>query len=134
MIRPGGLETDQLIETADSISAASVTRVEVLCALARLAKGGSVTRAAAATAIRGVEEDFISFWNIPITTAVVVRACTLGQQHGLRGYDAVQLGAAATWRTFIGAEVQFASFDRELWVAAQAEGFSVWPTDLSLFK
>jgi hypothetical protein len=55
-----------------------------------------------------------------------IRAGGLAVRHALRGFDAVQLAAALTLRTALGAEsVAFSSFDAELSRAAVAEGLIV---------
>lgn len=54
------------------------------------------------------------------------RAADLAFEHGLRGFDAVQLAAALTARDNAGAETfAFASFDLALNRAARAKGLTV---------
>jgi len=52
------------------------------------------------------------------------RACA---RHGLRAYDAVQLGAAIAARRADDTIAGFACFERELSEAALAEGFGLAP-------
>jgi predicted nucleic acid-binding protein len=63
-------------------------------------------------------------------SALVERAETLAWEHGLRGYDAVQLASALTWRESAGHEVVLATFDQQLWEAAKRTGFKPWPEQL----
>lgn len=44
----------------------------------------------------------------------LVEAEALAREHGLRGYDAVQLASALTWQDSIGQNVFLRTFDSEL--------------------
>ena len=55
------------------------------------------------------------------------RAETLAWDHGLRGYDAVQLAAALTWQESVGTEILLATFDQQLGEAAPKAGVKAWP-------
>ena len=59
------------------------------------------------------------------------RAEGLAWEHGLRGYDAIQLASALTWRESVGEEIVLATFDRQLWDASERTGLKVWPEQLS---
>jgi len=61
----------------------------------------------------------------------MARAGAVAWAHGLRGYDAVHLAAAATWQDAIGEAVTLATFDRRLWAAAEKEGLLAFPPDLA---
>jgi hypothetical protein len=55
-----------------------------------------------------------------------IRAGGLAMRHALRGFDAVQLAAALTLRSAVGARgIAFSSFDRALCRAAAQEGLVV---------
>ena len=64
---------------------------------------------------------------MPVTEALVERAETLAWDHGLRGYDAVQLASALTWQESVGTEILLATFDQQLWEAAPKAGVKAWP-------
>lgn len=55
----------------------------------------------------------------------------LAWEHGLRGYDAVHLAAALPWHEALGESVTVATYDKQLWQAAQSTGLVVWPESLS---
>ena len=57
----------------------------------------------------------------------VARADLLAWAHGLRGYDAIHLACALTWREAVGEDPVVATYDRELWRAARSEGMTPWP-------
>jgi predicted nucleic acid-binding protein len=61
------------------------------------------------------------------TEALVERAEGLAWEHGLRGYDAVQLASALSWQESVGEEVLLATFDQQLWEAAKRAGLKPWP-------
>ena len=62
-----------------------------------------------------------------MTEALVSRAEMVAWDYALRGYDAVQLASALTWQESIGADITLATFDRQLWEAAQQAGVHPWP-------
>jgi len=55
----------------------------------------------------------------------------LAWDHGLRGYDAVQLASALTWRDALGQDIVLATFDHQLWEAAPRVGLQAWPEKLT---
>jgi hypothetical protein len=55
------------------------------------------------------------------------RAETLAWEHGLQGYDPVQLASGVFFQESPGTAVRLATFDRQLWNAAQGAGFQPWP-------
>ena len=46
------------------------------------------------------------------------------------GYDAVHLATAVAWREAVAEAPVLATYDRELWKAAAAQGLEVWPEEL----
>jgi predicted nucleic acid-binding protein len=132
--RKGGVELDSEFKAASRSATASVTRVEVAASLTRLERGGVIHRGDVRRGIESLERDMNLAAEIQITSEVVVRAYELVRVHHLRGYDGIQLAAADFWRDLLGEEVTFATFDDDLWGAANTAGFAVWPPDLSAFK
>lgn len=68
---------------------------------------------------------------MPVTEALVERAEGLAWEHGLRGYDAVQLASALSWQESAGEEIVLATFDQQLWEATNRTGLRAWPDKLS---
>ena len=58
------------------------------------------------------------------------RGETIAWDHGLRGYEAVQLASALTWQESVGTEIVLATFDQQLWEAAPKAGLEPWPEKL----
>ncbi|MDB5356198.1 MAG: hypothetical protein JWN24_2651 [Phycisphaerales bacterium] len=111
------------------IGAAVITGVEVVAAVARRQRGGSVQPIDASRIILKFRGDFFTGLHlIEITPMVVDGAMKLAEVHGLRGYDAVQLGAALSLQSFsksTGLDVTFVCSDQKLNAVAIAEGLSV---------
>ncbi len=112
------------------IYVASITAVEVVSALARRGRGGSLSTADAATAIIRLRNDFTHAYDVlDVTSTVLDRAIDLAETHALRGYDAVQLAVALEVndrRLALGAPaLTFISADNALNTAATAEGLTV---------
>jgi len=103
---------------------------EVIAALARRTRTGSLTQIAAQSAMAAFRSDFGgSYFISELTPALVERAMDLAQMHGLRGYDAVQLAASLdvnTERRGYGfAPLTLVSADTDLNQAAIVEGLSL---------
>ena len=105
-------------------------RAEVAAALAKAVCVGLVTGDRARTAQRSFAGDWPDLVRVPVTEALVERAEALAWDHGLRGYDAVQLASAITWQEAIGTEILLATFDQQLWEAAPKAGLKAWPNTL----
>ena len=58
---------------------------------------------------------------------LVSRAESLAWEYKLRGYDAVHLAAAQLWQGQMEHPVTLATFDQQLWEAAELAGLGVWP-------
>lgn len=120
-------ETIELTATAEMIAVSIVSRAEVAAAFAKAARIGLVTPEIARNAQRRFAEDWPDLLRIPVTEALVERADGLAWEHGLRGYDAVQLASGLTWQESVGEEIILATFDQQLRDAAKRTGLKVWP-------
>lgn len=107
-----------------------ITGPEMIAALFRKVRMGEVTQGDALRAAANFRADFQAQYQIAeVTDGLADRAMTLAEQHGLRGYDAVQLAAALglqAVRHIMGLPpLTFVSADSDLNTAAQAEGLIV---------
>src|SRR5438552_19098186 len=87
----------------NTVHVVRLTGVEVVAALARRVRGGTLAAALAATALKQFRAEFKHRYRITgVTLALVNQAMALADLHALRAYDAVQLAAAlrvqATYR------------------------------------
>ena len=107
-----------------------VSGAEIIAALFRRARNGSLALAAAQDEAAQFKIDLANDYQVvEVTESVVDIAMRLAEQHGLRGYDAVQLAAALSVhaaRATAGLPLlNFVSADTELNTAAAAEGLPV---------
>ena len=116
-----------LMNEAAIVATALVSRAEVAAALARAVRLGILQHQGGRAAQRSFARDWPDIAQIPIGEALIARAETLAWDFGLRGYDAIQLAAALSWRESVGQEVILATFDRQLWDAGSDVGVEVWP-------
>jgi uncharacterized protein len=74
---------------------ARITGVEVISAICRRERTGNIASAVVAAAINQFRQEFaIRFDFVPVSSRLIDQAMLLAENHGLRGYDAVQLAAA----------------------------------------
>ncbi|MFY9621419.1 MAG: type II toxin-antitoxin system VapC family toxin [Pyrinomonadaceae bacterium] len=110
------------------IYVAAITGVEVVAAFARKRKGNLVDSLVAAAAVSQFYRHFDKQYRVvSVTDPVIARSMQMADTHALRGYDAVQLGAAIevnNRRLAFGAPVPLTlvTSDTELLAAATAEG------------
>ena len=115
---------------AHEIFLTRLTRVEIVAAITRRSRGGSLPAAAAPTLLAQFRHDAAHQYTIlEITPAVLAAAERLAEIHGLRAYDAVQLAVAADLhreRLANGlSRPTLISADQELNVAAMSERIHV---------
>lgn len=126
----GSHETIAFIAKSEMAATSVVSRAEVAAALSKATRMGVVTREVARAAQRAFSRDWPDLIRVPVTETLVERAGTLAWDHGLRGYDAMQLAAALRWQESIGTEIVLATFDERLWKAAPNAGVKAWPDRL----
>lgn len=107
----------------------SIAEVEVVSAISRRLREGSITASDAASAIAALRTDFADNLRVAATTSAIIdRAIRLTQIHFLRAYDAIQLSAAleVNERFIVANEsLTLISADVALNHAARAEGLTV---------
>lgn len=104
--------------------------VELVAAITRRERAGSISQADAQTARATFLRDLISDYQVVEVTAMLVqRAVDVAAAHALRGYDAVHLAAALEVNTLLIASTEppltLISADAELNAAALAERLAV---------
>ncbi len=107
-----------------------MTTVEIIAALSRRERAGSLTSADATLARADFRSDLSHEYQVvEITETIADYAMQLAETHKLRGYDAVQLAAALSVNTQLLAAAQspliLISADAELNAAASDEGLHV---------
>lgn len=130
LVERGSRETIALTAESEMTATSIVSRAEVAAGLAKAARMGLVTHGIVRNAQRAFTGDWPDLVRVPVTEALVERAEALAWEHGLRGYDAVQLASALTWQESVGEEIVLATFDQRLWEAAKRTGLKAWPEQL----
>lgn len=122
--------SDQILaffEGFEIIGTAALTQVEMAGAMAKAVYQGWVDEPSMLLAW----QDFLSHWSaytrLPVSAGIVDRASGLAWQHGLRAYDAIQLGCALAWQEAMAEKTVFACYDKRLRQAARQEGLQIWP-------
>ena len=116
---------------SDLLATAKIAYVEMAAAFARAARIGSLSRSQAARSLARFQNDWPQLHQVVLTEGVANRAALLAWDLGLHGYDAVHLSVALAWQSGLGEAVIFATYDQQLWNAAQQSGVMVFPQDLS---
>ncbi len=129
LVERGSRETIELTSQAEMIATSIISRAEVAAGLAKAVRAGVVTDDVARSAQRSFARDWPDLLRLPVTEALVERAEALAWEHGLRGYDAVQLASGLTWQESAGQEIVLATFDQLLWEAAKRTGLKPWPDE-----
>jgi len=130
IVERGSRETIALTADSDMTATSIVSRTEVAAAFAKAVRVGLVKDDVARKAQRRFAGDWPDLARVLVTEALVERAERLAWEHGLRGYDAVQLASALTWQESVGEEIVLATFDQQLWEAAKRSGLQAWPDQL----
>jgi len=91
---------------------------------------GAADREEARALLEAFRGDWPNLFSLSVSGTVAARAERLAFDEGLRGYDAVQLASALTWKEGIAEDVPFATFDVTLWDAAEQHALAVFPEDL----
>jgi hypothetical protein len=109
---------------------AAITGVEIVAAITRRARGGSISATDATAARSQFRSDLQSEYQVvEITENIINSAMALAEALGLRGYDAVQLAAGRKINALCLASslppVTFVSADDELNKAAASEGLLI---------
>jgi predicted nucleic acid-binding protein len=126
----GSAEVEQLVAGAELVATSIITRVEVSAALARARRQNLLDAEPAARLRAQFARHWGSLLRLSLLESTVERADSLAWELDLRGYDAVHLASALSWREAISEAPTLATFDKELWKAAQTQELEVWPQDL----
>jgi uncharacterized protein len=116
--------------TGCSIYVVRVTAIEMIAAITRRERGGTLAPTDADTTRQAFRRDLATAYQvIEVTPSLANRAMLLAEKHGLRGYDALQLAAGVEVDVRYLASglpaIIFISADTELNVAAMAEGLTI---------
>ena len=125
----GTAEVNDAIASTNSIGTSPYC-AEVASALAKAVRLGLITPGDGTVAAERFRAEWPHIFRIAATETIVAHADELVWMYGLRGYDAVQLASGLFWQQSMLEVVSFATFDRQLWGAAQAAGLTPFPANL----
>jgi predicted nucleic acid-binding protein len=123
---PGSQRVISLWGQSEEITCSAVGYAEVMAALHRRRREGTLSRPRLHSLIRLVRDDWASLSRIEVSDALNGLIERLVASHGLRGVDAIHLASALSLRGEA-ADVLFVCADRRLAAAARAEGLTVEP-------
>jgi len=126
----GSAEVGSAISQAVLKGTALISRAEIAAAFGKAVRVGALKQEEALAALQVFRNDWIDLVRIQMTEMVIARADLLAWDHGLRGYDAVQLASALAWQDALGEQVTMATFDKHLWTVAESVGLVACPADL----
>jgi uncharacterized protein len=126
----GSEETLALVSRAEVLGTGLIARAEVAAALSKAVRLKAVTGEEGGAALKAFRRQWPDLFHMDVNETVVVQADSLAWTYGLRGYDAVHLASALLWQSGLSQPVTLATFDRQLWDAAQLIGLEVWPEAL----
>jgi uncharacterized protein len=127
----GSEDMARLIVAADGVGTSLISRAETSAALAKAVRVGALSRADGTVALQVFRSEWSQLIRVQATEVVLTRADRLAWELGLRGYDAVHLASALIWQEGVGESVTLATYDRQLWEAADSRGMHVFPENLS---
>lgn len=126
----GSAEVGAAISQAVVSGTALVSRAEVAAALGKAVRVDALTHEEALSALQVFRNDWVDLVRVQVTEMLMARADLLAWDHGLRGYDAVQLASALAWQDALAEQVTMATFDKHLWTVAESVGLAAYPADL----
>jgi predicted nucleic acid-binding protein len=115
--------------TGNRLAIASLTAVEVVSAITRRQRSGTISSADAALLVNAFRADLAAMYRVvDVSAPLIARAMSLAETHGLRGSDAIQMAAALEVYTdslVLVLPFNLISADAELNAAAATEGLTV---------
>lgn len=116
----GSERLEEVLSGAAEAAVSLIGPAEIVSALSRLRRQGSISAAQYDQAKTALFEDLEDLSICEVTVPVVGLAIDLLEQHPLRTLDALHVAGAVEWRTDL-----FVSSDRRQLAAASASGLSI---------
>ncbi|HLF71938.1 MAG TPA: type II toxin-antitoxin system VapC family toxin [Dehalococcoidia bacterium] len=122
----GIAETARAVEEADVVATSALSYAEVKGVLSRARKG---RRISTEPRFKRVSEEFETDWRayfqVAVSTELIVRACDLATKHALTGIDAIHLASAITLRGQVPDVMAASTWDKQLAGACIAENLTL---------
>ena len=130
LVEEGTQDVKDWINQAYPANTCVITRVELAAAITKAVRMGYIRTDDSQIALQKFRSDWELIGRLPVNEVTVQRADDLACRHGLRGFDAVHLACALIYMESLGEQVTMATYDRELWQAAKAEGLQMLPEQM----
>lgn len=127
----GTAEVEALIDEAQLTATSLISRAEVVAALSKAARMNLVTKEEAAHAAQQFRADWPALFRLRLDETTLAQADSLAWNYGLRGFDAIHLATAQIWQEALNEAVVFATYDKQLWQAAQQISLQAWPPNFA---
>ncbi len=126
----GSSVVSEAIDRAAMVGTAIISRAETAAALAKAVRLGVLQQPDAFASLQSFRKDWLDLVRIQLAENLISQADALAWDHALRGYDAVHLAAAVLWQETMGESVTMATFDQQLWKAAEQVRLIPFPSNL----
>jgi len=130
IMEAGTADIASVIRQAKYVGTCLITRPETSAAIGKATRIGWLDRPTAEKVRGAFQANWADLIVIQLTLNVATLADDLAWKNGLRGFDAIHLAAALTWQEMLATPITLATFDRQLWQAAEAVGLTAWPERL----
>jgi len=112
---------ENLVESSDVVATSLIAYAEARSAFARRLRENAFSIDEYRQILPRFDQDWENCLRIGITGDLVRRAGNLAEKHGLRGFDAIHLSSAITFREELSFPVYFSCSDRKLQNASYVE-------------
>jgi predicted nucleic acid-binding protein len=127
IVEKGSADVNALISVADLVGSSIISQVEMASALGKALRMEWIDSTSAQSAYQDYLGQWQYFTRLMVSPGLIDRAAQLSWDFGLRGYDATHLASALFWQDSLDMEIVLATYDRELWIAANKSGIKIWP-------
>jgi predicted nucleic acid-binding protein len=127
IVEKGSADVNALISVADLVGSSIISQVEMASALGKALRMEWIDSTSAQSAYQDYLGQWQYFTRLMVSPGLIDRAAQLSWDFGLRGYDATHLASGLFWQESLDMEIVLATYDRELWIAANKSGIKIWP-------
>ncbi|MGZ8443903.1 MAG: type II toxin-antitoxin system VapC family toxin [Candidatus Binatia bacterium] len=125
VVEDGSSLVRRFVAEAETVATSLVTYVEARAALSRRRREGILAVPDYNRILREFNDEWKRYFVMDITNPLVKNAAMLAELHALRGYDAIQLASAESFREKINDPVVFGCWDSRLEAAARRQGLQL---------
>jgi predicted nucleic acid-binding protein len=124
---PLSQELSAAVDESEAVATSLLAYVEAMAAFARARRDARLSPHGYRHVVDAFEGDWPRYIVVEVTDRLVKSAGKLATSRALRGYDALHLASALSFRGRVPSAVMFVAFDRELNIAAKREALRIHP-------